>query len=189
MIIDEIEIVKENEKPKETPLEDSNEEFNYSHKNDYLESDFSYTENHKKMEKDKFIHKKLKEKYNFYPIQENIKQEERKESIALSIPRKQSTMYRSLAVEGNSHRITEKFDMNNQTKSMIFSKTGVNFMVKSNKNISHSSLKKPPENNLPIINMKTINVFKHQMKNQEARKITENEKAKGILNRVFSLQA
>jgi hypothetical protein len=186
--MNQVEIVQENETLKEIALEDSNEEFNYSHKNDYLESDFSYTEKHKKIEKEKFIHKKLKEKYNFYPIQEVNKQVEKKESIALSIPRKQSTMYRSLAVEGNSNRLTEKLDINNQTKSMIFSKTGVNFMVKSNKNISHSSLKKPPENKLPIINMKTINVFKHQMKNQETRKITENEKAKGILKRVFSLQ-
>lgn len=188
LVKDIVEIVRESDLPSEKPFEDSNEELNFSHKNDYLESEFSYNEHHTKLKKDKFIHKKLKEKYNFYPIQEVLKNIERKESMATSIPRKQSTIYKSLALERNTNRLAEKLDINQDTKSMNFSKTGVNFMVKSNKNMNFNTLNKPSENVLPVLNMKTINVFKNQYKNKENRKISENIKAKDILKRVLCIQ-
>lgn len=154
-------------KPEIKHTESSNENFNFSHKNDYLESDFSFTNQHLKSVKEKAIFSKLRDKYSFYPNNEAITQDfVTKNSINLNTLK--NTVISGVPIENlrakpkssEIKRIEPKLITKN-----IMSKTGVNFNSAMNNTIKkriHATSIMNANSKLPplIKNLKTLNHLK-----------------------------
>jgi len=153
--------------------EDSFEKFNFSHRNDYLDSEFSFNENHKEAEKEKVVFKGLRQKYCFYPFAEEMSIPPRKKSDL--IPNLKHIVSASKSV--NLMKGNNMSSMSKDKDGGIFSKTGINFSLL---NVKKNESKLPVLKNNKSANMSKLpkiiineNVKKEKQSINKARKTLE----------------
>jgi len=148
-----------------------------------LESDFSFNDDNKQDEKEKIVFSKLRDKYNFYPRQENLPEEvfisRDPFAATLKTNKTKSNFFQSMSLEKNSKSV-DKPNLKKQqsSQSKIFSKTGVSFLPKQT---TYSK-----KDSLPLItNVKTVSSIRTKSMDLSKMKKKESlDKARKVLDRI-----
>jgi len=147
---------------KEENEEDSFEKFNFSHRNDYLDSEFSFNDDHKIGEKEKVVFKGLRQKYCFYPHAEEMCLPLRTKKIS-ELPDLKHIKSGSISVSKSVSIMKKNVSVMSSNKdSGIFSKTGVNFSKAVKKTEKLPILKNIKSAIISINKLPTINTKKKE---------------------------